>query len=52
MSDDNERKVDPIQEMRTDIRVSDSYRAKEINWLLQNAESYGYVRIGNSWILP
>jgi hypothetical protein len=31
--------------------ISGSFRAQEINWLLANAESYGYTRVGNSWIL-
>lgn len=26
------------------------YRSKEIQWLLDNAENYGYIRKGNSWI--
>lgn len=29
-----------------------SFRANEIRWLLENAEDYGYMRIGNSWVLP
>jgi hypothetical protein len=35
-----------------DLKVRTSYRAKEINWLLENAEKYGYTQIGNSWVLP
>jgi hypothetical protein len=35
-----------------DLNVNTSFRAKEIDWLLKNAEKYGYVRIGNSWVLP
>ena len=35
-----------------DERVRNSYRAKEINWLLENAGSYGYTLKGNTWIKP
>jgi len=27
------------------------YRVKEIMWPEENAISYGYVRVGNSWVL-
>ncbi len=33
-----------------DRQVRESYRAKEIRWLLENADDYGYELIGNSWI--
>jgi hypothetical protein len=36
----------------TDISVRNSYRAKEIKWLLEKAKDYGYVNVGNSWVLP
>jgi hypothetical protein len=34
-----------------DPNISTSFRAKEINWLLQNAKKYGYELQGNSWVL-
>ena len=36
----------------TDINVRNSYRAKEIRWLLENAKDFGYINVGNSWVLP
>ena len=35
-----------------DSKVSGSFRAKEINWLLEHAKDYGYIQVGNSWVLP
>ena len=34
-----------------DPDISTSFRAKEIDWLLKNADKYGYELIGNSWVL-
>ena len=31
--------------------IRNSYRAKEIRWLIDNAEDFEYARKGNSWIL-
>jgi hypothetical protein len=31
-------------------KPSTSYSVKEINWLLNNANGYGYELIGNSWV--
>jgi hypothetical protein len=30
--------------------VRESYRAKEIRWLMKHAKDYGYVLVGNSWV--
>jgi hypothetical protein len=34
-----------------DPNISNSFRAQEINWLLQNAGKFGYELQGNSWVL-
>lgn len=34
----------------SDDRIRNSYRAKEIRWLLENADDYGYELLGNCWI--
>jgi hypothetical protein len=34
----------------SDDRIRNSYRAKEIKWLLENANTYGYEIVGNNWI--
>ena len=55
-----ESKVDRIDFVGEDIwsvvnsqdpKVSNSFRAQEINWLLKNAGNYGYELQGSSWIL-
>lgn len=33
-----------------DTRVRNSFRAKEIRWLLENMEEFGYVLDGNVWV--
>ncbi len=33
-----------------DTRVRNSFRAKEIRWLLENMEEYGYMLNGNVWV--
>ena len=34
----------------SDDRIRNSYRAREIRWLLGNADDYGYELIGNVWV--
>jgi hypothetical protein len=36
----------------TDERIRNSYRAKEIRWLLENASNYGYKILDNNWVNP
>jgi len=45
-------RVDFVVENITDVLANypDSYRASEINWLLENAGKNNYKLVGNSWI--
>jgi len=27
------------------------YRVRELRWLIENAHNYGYVKVGNNWLL-
>jgi hypothetical protein len=54
-----ENSVDEIEFVGEDIfsvinnpdqRVRESFRAKEIDWMLRNASDYGYQLIGNKWV--